>query len=164
MKIVLLGITGSGKSTIAQKLADRFGIDVVEADDEVIRLNNDLWPKDEKIIDKYFQVTSDKVFTMDNVLYVISWLSKKRIKQFASNGFKIIELHADIKELLKRKIQRDNPTKNEISRFKENSNGYYEVVFDDEIKPLISLSLDTTTINPEDVFKKITKALNQNGH
>lgn len=164
MKIVLLGITGSGKSTIAQKISDVFSLQVIEADNEVIRLNNGLWPKDEQIIDKYFEKTSDKVLEMDNIVYVISWLSKKRVKQFSDKGFKIIELHASIEVLLKRKIQRDNPAESEINRFKENFNGYYEVVFDEKVKPLITLSLDTTTMKPEEVLKEITIALNQNGH
>lgn len=164
MKIILLGITGSGKSTIAQKIASVFGIQVIEADNEVIRLNNGLWPKEEQIIDKYFQIISDKVLEMDNIVYVISWLSKKRVKQFFDKGFKIIELHASIEELLKRKVQRDNPAESEINRFKENFNGYYEVVFDEKVKPLITLSLDTTTMKPEEVLKEITIALNQNDH
>lgn len=100
---MLLGITGSGKSTTAQSIARPLNLNVVEADNEVIRLNHDLWPDDEEVIDKYFQVASDKVLIMDNVLYVISWLSKPRIKQFIQNGFKVIELHASVEELLKRK-------------------------------------------------------------
>lgn len=164
MKIILLGITGSGKSTISQKIASVFSLQVVEADNEVIRLNNGLWPKEEQIIDKYFQVTSNKILEMDNVVYVISWLSKKRVKQFSDKGFKIIELHASIEELLKRKVQRDNPTESEINRFKENFNGYYEVIFDEEIKSLITLSLDTTTMRPEEVLKEVTTTLNQYDH
>lgn len=159
MKVVLLGITGSGKSTTAQSIAGPLNLNVVEADNEVIRLNHGLWPEDEDVIDKYFQVTSDRVLSMDNVLYVISWLSKERIQQFAQNGFKVIELHASVEELLKRKIQRDDPTEDAINRFKENYGGYYEVVEDKEIKPLLTLSLDTSTMKPEDAVNTILKAL-----
>lgn len=55
MKVVLLGITGSGKSTTAQSVAGPLNLKVVEADNEVIRLNHGLWPDDEEVINKYFQ-------------------------------------------------------------------------------------------------------------
>ncbi len=159
MKVVLLGITGSGKSTTARSIAGPLNLNIIEADNEVIRLNNDFWPDDEETIDKYFQATSEKVLLMDDVLYVISWLSKERIRQFIQNGFKVIELHAPVEELLKRKIQRDNPTEDAINRFKENYGGYYEVVDDEEIKPLLTLSLDTSTMKPEEVVSAILRAL-----
>lgn len=159
MKVVLLGITGSGKSTTAQSVAGPLNLKVVEADNEVIRLNHGLWPDDEEIIDKYFQVTSDEVLKMNDVLYVISWLSKERIQQFIQNGFKVIELHAPVEELLRRKIRRDNPTKVSINRFKESYGGYYEVVEDKEIRPLLTLSLDTSTMKPEEVANTIISAL-----
>lgn len=161
MKVVLLGITGSGKSTSAQSIAKPLNLKVIEADNEVIRLNHGLWPEDEKIIDKYFQSTSDEVLKMNDVLYVISWLSKKRIQQFIENGFKVVELHAPVEELLRRKIQRDNPTKASINRFKENYGGYYEVIDDEKIKPLLTLSLDTSTMKPEEVISAILRALQE---
>ena len=159
-KLLLLGITGSGKSTISEPIGQSLGLKVLEVDQEVIRLNNDLWPKDEDIIDKYMLATNDVALHMDHVLYVTSWLSKESAKQFYEKGFKIIELHASFEELLRRKIKRDKPAQDQIDRFKENSRGYYEVVNDKEIQPLITLSLDTTHMSVGSVTKAILKALN----
>lgn len=158
-KLLLLGITGSGKSTISEPIGQALGLKILEVDQEVIRLNNGLWPKDDDIIRKYMLATNDAVLEMDHVLYVTSWLSKENIKRFYNKEFKIIELHADLKELLKRKIKRDNPSQDQINQFKEDSEGYYEVINDPEIQPLIILSLDTTDMSIKSVINKITAKL-----
>lgn len=158
-KLLLLGITGSGKSTISEPIGRTLGMEVLEVDKEVIRLNNGLWPNDGDLIRKLMLATNDAVLKMDHILYVTSWLSKENIKQFYKKGFKIIELHADFEELLKRKIKRDNPPQNQIDQFKEDSEGYYEVINDQEIQDLITLSLDTTNMPIESVIQSILTSL-----
>lgn len=54
MKLLLLGLIGAGKTTIAKILAERHDLNLVEADDEVIKLNGGQWPDNERIIDRYF--------------------------------------------------------------------------------------------------------------
>ena len=75
MKVILLGRTGSGKSTIAPSLGEALGLTVLEADDETTRLNGGQWPEDEDVIDQFFAVTNRKVLPMESVLYITSWLS-----------------------------------------------------------------------------------------
>jgi len=154
-KLLLLGITGSGKSTISKSIGQALGLKVLQVDHEVIRLNNGLWPKDADTISKYMLTINDAVLEMDGILYMTSWLSKQSVKQFHEKGFRIIELHANFEELLRRKIKRDNPTQNQIDKFREDSKGYYEVINDKEIQPLITLSLDTTGMSIESVIKAI---------
>lgn len=158
-KLLLLGITGSGKSTISEPIGQALGLKILEVDQEVIRLNNGLWPKDGDTIRKYMLATNDTVLEMDHVLYVTSWLDKENIKRFYNKGFKIIELHADFDELLKRKINRDKPPQDQIDQFKEDSEGYYEVINDPDIQSLITLSLDTTSKPIESVIKSIYSSL-----
>ncbi|MEK9143012.1 MAG: AAA family ATPase [Patescibacteria group bacterium] len=159
-KVLLLGITGSGKSTISELIAKSLGLEILEVDREVIRFNSGFWPKDAAVISKYMEITNENALKRDNVLYVTSWLNKKWVKQFYFNGFKIIELHADIEELLRRKVKRDNPGQDQIDTFKGSYEGYYEVVNDKEIQGLISLSLDTTRMSIEIVTEAILKVLN----
>lgn len=155
MKIVLLGLTGSGKSTTAPKLADHFKLNLLEADDEVIRHNKGIWPKDEGTIDKSFKTTNAKVLTMDNILYVISWLNKEWLSKFAKAGFNIIELHADMEELIKRKKRRDNVQEKELERFRKNYDDYFKVMGNPAIASSFSLSLDTTNLSPEETYFRI---------
>ena len=74
MEIVLLGRSGVGKSTVAASLGRTFGLSVLEADDEVMRLNGGVWPEEEETIDYYFELTNSRVLEMKLVLYVTSWL------------------------------------------------------------------------------------------
>ena len=159
MKILILGLTGSGKSTCAKRIAEKFSLMLVEADDEVLRLNRGVWPKQESVIDKYFEMTNDEVLRKDTILYVISWLEKERIKEFTNKGFKIIELHADMDELLKRKQHRDDPSTEEINRFWTNYHNYLRVVNDPKLKNVFLLKLDTTNLAPKQTEELVLKVL-----
>lgn len=159
MKVLLLGITGSGKSTVSIPVAKALGLEVLESDQEIIRLNDGLWPKDRELITRYMLAAHEEALKRDNVLYVTSWLSKERIKQFHQAGFKIIELHASMEELLRRKMKRDNPDPDQIQVFKDGHDGYYEVVNDPEVQPLITLSFDSTDISSEAISESILKVL-----
>lgn len=152
-------MTGAGKSTAAISVAKHFGLQVFESDQEVIRLNNGLWPKDLKVILKYMRVANKTALGMDKIIYVTSWLTKSDVKRFYKKGFRIIELHADLETLIKRKINRDKPPQSQIDQFRKTYGGYYEVVNDTEIKPLISLSLDTTHMLKESVINKVIAKL-----
>lgn len=149
MKVLLLGLTGSGKSTIAPKIAKEFNLQLVEADNEVIKQNGGIWPKEEVIIGKYFDISNTETVKRNNIIYVISWMNKETVINFKDNGFTIIELHADINELIRRKSQRDNIAIDEIERFKENYGGYYEVINDNKIRNLLAASIDTTNMSIE---------------
>jgi shikimate kinase len=151
MKILLLGLTGSGKSTISKNIAKKYNLLVVEADDEVIRLNNGIWPESGATIDRYFNQTSLKLLHEENVLYVISWMEKVDILNFSANGFKVIELHAQLEKLIKRKINRDKPSEKQINRFRNNYQGYMDVINDSEVQKILNVTIDTTNLTPEEV-------------
>jgi adenylate kinase family enzyme len=159
MKVLLLGLTGSGKSTVSKNIAKKYNLTVVEADDEVIRHNNGIWPEDEALIDKYFDQTSLRMLQEDNVLYVISWMDKVDILKFLDNGFKIIELHAQLEELIKRKINRDNPSEDQINRFKNNYQGYIDVVTDTDVQKALNVTINTTNLTSNEVESIIYQQL-----
>ncbi|MFC1622211.1 shikimate kinase [Patescibacteria group bacterium] len=159
MKVCLLGLTGCGKSTIAPDIANFFNLNLIEADEEVISNNNGIWPKNEEIIDKYFELTNSKVINKNNILYVISWLDKGWVTKFYENNFTIIELHADLDELIKRKTKRDKIAEKELNRFKKNYKGYFDVILDPLVSNNFSLSIDTTHKNPRKVLKTVIQEL-----
>jgi len=158
MRVLLLGLTGAGKTTVAKIIAEKHNFNLVEADDEVIKLNGG-WPDDEKIIDKYFEVTNDRVLDLDSILYVISWLTPKGIKEFYDRGFLIIELHANFDELLKRKMARDGMSDEERERFGENYKGYVQDILSDETRKKFTLSLDTTYLTPEEILARVDEVI-----
>ncbi len=157
MKILILGLSGSGKSSIAPKLAEKYNLGLIEADDKVMDVSHNKWPFDDKLIDEVFESTNRLVLNKDSVLYVISWLETERIKEFRDKGFLIIEMHADYEELLKRKIKRNGMKEWQIKRFEKTYKGYFETVLSEEAKKHFALSLDTTKIGQVEVFEKISR-------
>ena len=157
MKVILLGRTGSGKSTIAPSLGEALGLTVLEADDETTRLNGGRWPEDENVIDHFFAVTNRKVLPMESVLYITSWLSRDEIEAFYQRGFKIVELYADFDELLRRKRRRGDAINYE--QFRTNQEGYFAIVNGTDVRGMIALAIDTSDQKPEDTVKIIVTAL-----
>jgi shikimate kinase len=58
MKVILLGLAGTGKTAIGNILRERYNFPVLEADDEVLRQYNGAWPDEEELIDASFEETT----------------------------------------------------------------------------------------------------------
>lgn len=159
MRVVILGTTGSGKSTVANKLRRKYQLPVLEVDNEVSRLNNGKWPKSQTLVDKLFEKTNQYVLDTNDVIYITPYLSKENIIKFYNKGFTFIELHANIDALLKRRIKRDNPSKQEIERFTQNYQGYFEITQDPAIAKLFTKSIDTTKKTKGEVLNDILNQL-----
>lgn len=159
IKVVLLGLTGSGKTTVGEALKNQYGLPVLEVDDEVLKKNKGKWPKNEKTVDKLFAEVNKEVLKMNNVVYITSFLERQDISSFKKAGFNIIEMHADVDELLKRKTKRDSPPNKNLERFRKNYRYYLTVTQLPEIKRLFTLSLDTTNLSKKDMIRKVAKAI-----
>lgn len=160
MKILLLGLSGSGKSTIAPQLAEKYALELVEADDAVEVANGGVWPDgDDEFIDRIFRETNQKVIDLDNIVYVTSWLESDWVKRFYDCGFKIIEMHADFETLVQRKINRDNMSISSQERFVKTYEEYASRFLSDESKKLYILTIDTTTLTSEAIVQQITSLL-----
>ena len=160
MKILIIGLSGSGKSTVAPMIAKKYNLDVMEADDAVTEANGGTWPHfNDELMDKVFEETNKKVIKMDNVLYITAWLTEQRIKDFYNQGFKIIEMHADFEALIKRKNSRDGESVKATERFKNTYISYFETVLSDELKEMYLVSIDTTKLASDKIFLEIDTAL-----
>lgn len=155
MKLLLIGLSGSGKSTVAKLIAGKFNLKLVEADDTVEKINGGSWPDNDEIITKGFKMANREVLNMDNVLYVISWLTHKEIKKFLNAGFKIVEMHADFDELVRRKKERDKISEEKIEKFKLTYIEYFNTILNSTIKDLYKASIDTTKLNELEIFDMI---------
>ncbi len=163
MKILLIGLSGSGKSTVAVMLAEKYKINLIEADDEVMNENGGVWPEgNDEFIDRVFEKTNKKVISLDDILYVTSWLLPQRIKDFYASGFIIFEMHADFEILMTRKDLRDGKTNERRKRFSNTFISYHETILSDSVKELYSLSIDTTHLSPEEIFKNIDSSIEKN--
>ena len=159
MKLLLLGPSGVGKSTLANSLGQTLGLEVLEIDDETERLNGGIWPESEEVIDALFaRIVKNFLETdADSILFVTSWLSVEEIEAFYARGFQIIELHAPLAELVKRKRQRGDSL--EDGRIYKNHRAYKDIVSAAVAEGMVSLSLGTTQLLPEEVEQLIVKTL-----
>src|SRR6266436_235748 len=87
MKVALLGLSGTGKTTIGNILKETYDVPVVEADDDVLQRYNGLWPDQEALIDVSFEETNHRVLEMQHVFFITSWLEKETITAFSAHGF-----------------------------------------------------------------------------
>lgn len=103
MKIFVFAVQCGGKTTLAKLLRDLTDHEVVEMDDEIMRLNNGIWPKDfqykvnslEPIVYKNVQTKQDVIF-MDNHLHI------DRAKELKQSGFSLVLMEVTRDELLRR--------------------------------------------------------------
>lgn len=154
VKVVILGLSNSGKSTVASLLKSRNWF-VIEVDDIAQYKNGGIWPEDENILDKLFKEANREILELKNVVFVTSFLEIEDIKRFTASGFKIIELHASRDELVRRKIQRDGVPQDNYERFNRNYKNYQQML--PLMRDYLSLSLDSTDMVSEDLAKVIEK-------
>jgi dephospho-CoA kinase len=154
MKAVILGLSGVGKSTIANVLKDKYALPILEVDDVVKDMKQENRIGSIKV-SEIFEMTNEKVLGMDNVIYVTSKLLPERIEQFYDAGFKIIELHASYETIISRLKNRDNIDKHEIENQKYKYKVYMERVDEPSIQKCFALRLDTTAIKEKDILQKI---------
>lgn len=155
MKMLLLGLSGSGKTTVSKLIATKYGLSIYEADDEVEKINGGVWPDSDDIITQGFEIANKKAVKLDNVIYVTSWLEQKEIKKFFDSGFKIYEMHADFDELVRRKRIRDSITSEKIEKFKLTYKEYFDTILAKNVVSMYKLSIDSTKISTKEIYDKI---------
>lgn len=161
MKLVLLGRSGVGKSTVATGLGQTFGLSVLEADDETTRLNGGVWPDEEETIDHYFELTNAKVLEMESVLYVTSWLEFAGIAAFHRRGFVIVELYADPATLISRKKRRGDSV--DEKRFLTNYERHQKIIKEAGTQRMLSFRVDTSHMPPAKVEQTVAASLHATG-
>lgn len=159
MKLLFLGLSGSGKSTTAPLIGSKYGLQVYEADDEVMLINNNTWPNNDRIIDKGFEQANTKALNLDNLIFVTSWLSKDDFHRFVTSGYKVIEFHADFDVLAARKIARDNSPAEHIQKFEHTYQEFMEYIDDPSIANSIFVSIDSSKLSSEEILGIISQKL-----
>ncbi len=149
-----------GKSTVAPRLGQALGLEVLELDDETQRLNGGVWPESEEVIDRLFaRIVKDFLETdADSILFVTSYLTREEISAFYEQGFVIIELHTTLSELVRRKRQRDGSL--DEARIRRNYGIYQGIVDDPAVQSVVRVSVDTTQRSSAEVEQLIVAALN----
>lgn len=112
MKLLVIGSQLSGKTTLARYLRKHSTEPVFEIDEEILKLNNNEWPennkhKDNVLIPKIYKsmASKERVIFLTKSAFPISTLN-----QFKRAGFKIVLLRLSRNEISRRN---DSRIKNE---------------------------------------------------
>lgn len=103
MKLFIVGVPCSGKSTVMVCLRDRFGLNALDMDDELLRFNNGTWPssfqkKNEVLLPKVL----NEVLKMEQVVLFNSYLFVSHAGQLRDGGFRILLLEVPEEEKRRR--------------------------------------------------------------
>lgn len=103
MKLFVVGVPCSGKSTVAACLREEFGLNAVDVDDQILRLNQGVWPSD---LETKNEVLLPKVLNealeIDEVILFNSYLFPSHAALLREAGFRILLLEVPEAEIRRR--------------------------------------------------------------
>jgi shikimate kinase len=109
MKIIVIGPSLAGKTTIARHIQLLGNIHVSEIDEELTKLNNGNYPSDEKYKNSILAPkVIEYVLNQDDIVFLTNtnYFTDDDLKTAKSKGFKIYILDLDIQELKRRNMNR----------------------------------------------------------
>ncbi|MBI4039937.1 hypothetical protein HY389_01115, partial [Candidatus Daviesbacteria bacterium] len=86
IKFVILGPSSSSKTTVSMILQNRYGLPIFECDNETRRLNKGYWPRNVKVVDKFFTQVNKKALEKENIVYITSFLDEAEIVKFTQKA------------------------------------------------------------------------------
>ena len=163
MNIALIGMMGSGKSTIGKLLADKLNMKFIDTDEEIIKLSNCSINKifetqGEKAFREIEKIVLSKVLKLDNqIISTGGGIIKEEQNRELLKGVTTIYLQADDSTLFER-------VKNDNTRPLLNTNNLLTTIQTilSERKHLYekaTLIIDTTNKSPENIVKEIMEKI-----
>lgn len=109
MKIIVIGSSLSGKTTLVKYLRSVTDTPVTEMDEELTILNNGEYPQDSNYKDQVLapQIVED-VLERESVIFFTNtnYFTRNNLKQAKKRGFRIAQLDMSLEELKRRNEQR----------------------------------------------------------
>lgn len=109
MKIIVIGTSLSGKTTIVRYLRSATKLNISEIDEELTNLNGgqyptDIYNKNDVLVPKIIE----KILSLDNIIFFTNtdYFTVEVLKKAKNKGFKIFQLKLDFYELNKRNVIR----------------------------------------------------------
>lgn len=106
-KLIILGPSAGGKSTLMRYLRKNTDLRVVEMDEEIVKLNKGKWPTDDNYRNTVLvpKITK-KVIDMDKVVYLSSYVPDNLAKEAKDGGFTVVLLDVSLEQLKERNAKR----------------------------------------------------------
>jgi broad-specificity NMP kinase len=107
MKLFILAVQCAGKTTIAKYLRDNTDFNIVEMEDEILRLNAGTWPKEDHLKEEVLiPRILESICAMPEVIFFENHMSVERTVQLKKADFSVVILKVSRDELLRRNRQR----------------------------------------------------------
>lgn len=97
-KVLIIGASTTGKTTLLNSLKTHTSIPILESDDELISLNGGTYPFDSQLkMEKLAPLMVKKVLEMDQVIFLSNthYFTPQNLEQARQKGFFIIQLQLD---------------------------------------------------------------------
>ena len=106
-KLIIIGASAGGKSTLMRYLRQHTDLVVVEMDEEIVKLNDNKWPTDDRYRNTVLvpKITK-KIIGMDKVIYISSYVPDGLAEEAKHNGFIIVLLDVGFEQLKERNDKR----------------------------------------------------------
>jgi len=106
-KIIVIGASTGGKSTLMRYLRQHTDLVVAEMDEEIVKLNGNKWPTDDDyrntvLVPKITKEIIDK----DKVIYISSYVPDELAEEAKRKGFVIVLLEVSLEQLKERNAKR----------------------------------------------------------
>ena len=106
-KLIIVGASTSGKSTLMRYLRQHTDLVVAEMDEEIVKLNKGKWPTDDDYRNTVLvpKITRE-IIGMDEVVYISSYVPDELAKEAKHKGFTIVLLEVSLEQLKTRNAKR----------------------------------------------------------
>lgn len=106
-KLVIIGASTSGKSTLMRHLRKHTQLNVIEMDEEIVKLYKGNWPRDDTYRNSVLvpEITK-KIISMNEVVYISSYVPDELVREASMQGFTILLLEVGLEQLKARDKKR----------------------------------------------------------
>lgn len=102
VKIFVLGPSCSGKTTVCRHLRTERGVNAIDACDEILRLNDGVWPDIGRKNDVLLPQVVARIVALDDVVLFNSYMHQPLLEQLRAAGFQTVLLRVTEVELRRR--------------------------------------------------------------
>ena len=107
MKAIVLGPPLSGKSTLCRYLRESTDLQVLDYDEELLRLNDGKWPGDDDDLNSRLKNEVERsILTRDDTIFFAFEFNPDNLTHAKDVGYKIFQLCIAKEELAKRNLER----------------------------------------------------------
>jgi len=137
MKIIVIGASMSGKTTLVKYFRSNLDVLVTEVDEELTKINGGEFPSDiEKKTKVLFPLVAKDILTREKIVFFTNtdYFTINELRMAKEKGFKVIQLNLSAEKLLERNKNRvEKEGYEDLSKWVDGMLEYQEMLFKEGI-------------------------------